>query len=144
MSALKGLNFVTVPKHTASDPKLARRNKLITQLTQQRELARDEGFVVKRQKWVKQEDGSKQLVDAPKRVKRWWRDDGNGGIIMLIRYGNRLIELDKGRAGIAVGTRDKLVGVVDTIIAAVRAGELDEQLGAVREAGLKQLKRKAV
>ena len=58
MSALKSLNFVAIPKSIAADPKLARRTKLITQLEQQRELAKDEGYVVKRQKWVKGEDGS--------------------------------------------------------------------------------------
>jgi NAD(P)H-dependent flavin oxidoreductase YrpB (nitropropane dioxygenase family) len=40
MSALKALNFVAVPKHTANDPVQSRRNKLITQLEQQRELAK--------------------------------------------------------------------------------------------------------
>jgi len=42
MSALKALNFVAVPKQAANDPVQARRNKLITQLEQQRELAKDE------------------------------------------------------------------------------------------------------
>ena len=98
MSALKSLNFVAIPKSIASDPKLARRTKLITQLEQQRELAKDEGYVVKRQKWVKGEDGVKQLVDAPKRVKRWWRMDGSGNCYLILRYGNKAIAptADKG------------------------------------------------
>jgi len=54
-----------IPKSVTADPKLACRTKLITQLEQQRELAKDEGYVVRRQKWVKGEDGVKQLVDAP-------------------------------------------------------------------------------
>ncbi len=41
MSVLKSLSFVAVPKNSAADPKLARRNKLITQLMQQLELAKD-------------------------------------------------------------------------------------------------------
>ena len=61
MSALKALNFVAVPKQAANDPVQARRNKLITQLEQQRELAKDDNYVVKRQKWVKQEDGGKPI-----------------------------------------------------------------------------------
>jgi hypothetical protein len=65
--------FLRYPKSTAVDPKLARRTKLIMQLEQQRELAKDEGYVVKRQKWVKGRGRLEQLVDAPKRVKRWWR-----------------------------------------------------------------------
>jgi len=80
-----------VPKNSAAHPKLARRNKLILQLMQQRALAKDETYTVKRQKWVKQEDGSKQLVESPKRVKRWWRMDGAGGCFLTLRYGNKII-----------------------------------------------------
>jgi hypothetical protein len=40
----------------------------------------------------------------------------------------RPIEFEKGKAAIAVPSIDKLPPVIDTVIAAVRAGELDEQL----------------
>ena len=45
---------------------------------------------------------------------------------MSIKFGARPIEFEKGKAGIAVGSRDKLPTVIDTLIAAVRAGELDD------------------
>src|SRR5271155_594615 len=64
-SFLPALAFSAIPKSTAADPKLARRTKLITQLEQQRELAKDEGYVVKRQKWVKGEDGSSSWSMLP-------------------------------------------------------------------------------
>jgi len=140
MSAFKALNFVAVPKHTAKDPVQSRRNKLIAQLEQQRELARDENYVVRRQRWAKQADGSKQLVEHAKRVKRWWRTDGSGGIYLLVRYGNRLLELDKGKAAIAVGAKDNLVGVFDAVIAAVRAGELDVVLADTQRGAVKVAK----
>ena len=38
------------------------------------------------------------------------------------------IEFDKGRAATAVSSLDKLPSVIDTLIAAARNGELDEQL----------------
>jgi hypothetical protein len=56
----KGEVESSIPSGSTIFPKLARRTKLITQLEQQRELAKDEGYVVKRQKWVKGEDGVKQ------------------------------------------------------------------------------------
>ncbi len=37
-------------------------------------------------------------------------------------------EFDKGKSAIAVPSLDKLPTVIDTLIAAVRNGELDEQL----------------
>ena len=135
MSALKALNLVAVPKHAANDPKQSRRNKLLTQLEQQRELARDENYVVRRQRWAKQADGSKQLVEHAKRVKRWWRADGSGSIYMVVRYGNKLLELDKGKAAIAVGAKDNLVAVLDAVITAVRDGTLDAAIEAVSKSG---------
>ena len=142
MSALKSLNFVAIPKSASADPKLARRAKLITQLEQQRELAKDEGYVAKRQKWVKQEDGTKQLVDAPKRVKRWWRMDGSGNCYLILRYGNKLIAPTADKGAIAVGEKAKLVTVLDAVIAAVKAGELDSAIETAKGAE-RGVKRKA-
>ena len=125
MSVLKSLSFVAVPKSSAADPKLARRNKFIVQLMQQRELAADEGYTVKRQKWVKQEDGSRQLVDLPKRVKRWWRMDGSGNCYLILKYGNKVVAPMPDRGAIAVGDMSKLATVLDAVITATEAGELD-------------------
>jgi hypothetical protein len=142
MSALKSLNFVAIPKSIAADPKLARRTKLIAQLEQQRELAKDEGYVVKRQKWVKGGDGVKQLVDAPKRVKRWWRMDGSGNCYLILRYGNKAIAPTADKGAIAVGDKGKLVTVLEAVIAAVKSGELDAAIETVKgvERGVKRTK----
>jgi hypothetical protein len=132
MSTLKSLNFVAIPKSTSSDPKLARRAKLVAQLEQQLELAKDEGYVVPRQKWVKGEDGTKQLVDAPKRVKRWWRIDGSGNCYLILRYGNKLIAPTADKGAIAVGEKAKLVTVLEAVITAVKAGELDTAIDTAK------------
>lgn len=142
MSVLKSLSFVAVPKNSAADPKLARRNKLIMQLMQQRELAKDETYTVKRQKWVKQEDGSKQLIESPKRVKRWWRMDGAGGCYLILRYGNKIISPTPDKGAIAVGDRSMLGAVLDAVITAAKAGELDAAIETAK-AEDKKPKRKA-
>ena len=131
MSALKSLQFVSVPKSFSNDPMLGRRHKLVTQLEQQLELARDENYVVRRQRWVKQADGSKQLVEQPKRVKRWWRTDAVGNCFFILRYGNKLVAIADGKSAIAVGERSNLAAVIEMVIAATREGELD---GAFEEA----------
>ena len=128
MNALKGLNFVAVPKSASHDPKLARRIKLIVQLEQQLGLARDENFFVRRQKWVKQEDGTKQLVDRPKRVKRWWRIDGSGNCFLILRYGNKILSPTPDKGAIGVGDKSKLVGVLEAVIEAAKSGELDSAI----------------
>ena len=125
MSMLKSLQFVAIPKSFTNDPKLVRRSKFLTQLEQQLALAQDENYVVQRQRWVKQQDGSKQLVDAPKRVKRWWRTDAAGNCFFILRYGNKLVPVADGKSAIAVGERANLAQVIEAVIAATREGELD-------------------
>ena len=136
MSVLKTLNFVAVPKRT-NDPIVQRRNKLITQLQQQRALAEDANHIVITQRWRKSEDGSKRLVERQRHVKRWWREDAARNILLLIKYGSRVVECEKGRAAIAVGEMSNLVPTLDSVIAAATQGELDAQLEAIVRQGKK-------
>jgi hypothetical protein len=62
---------------------------------------------------------------------------------MSIKFGARPIEFEKGKAGIAVGSRDKLPVVIDTLIAAIRAGELDELFSQAAKTGVVGKARKA-
>ncbi len=135
MNALKGLNLVAMPTTNVRDPKQQRRSKLVAQLEQQRMLALDPNFVVARHKWVKGENGDKQLVSVPKRVKRWWNEDGAGNRFFVVRYGSRPLALAAGKHAIAVGAKEKLVEVIDVVIDAARKGDLDEQLAAIQKAG---------
>ena len=65
------------------------------------------------------------------------KTDPSGQVVMSmsIKFGARPIEFEKGKAGIAVGSRDKLPAVIDTLISAVRAGELDELFSQAAETG---------
>jgi hypothetical protein len=126
------LVIVPLPRTTVADPAIQRRAKFIKQLEQQRELAREQGFEPTKRKWVVQADGTKQLVTVPKRVKRWWRMDAQGNCFLVLRYGNRIITLTAGRTAIAVGSKNKLVQVIDTVIAATKAGEMDAVLTAAQ------------
>ena len=142
MSVLKSLQFVSIPKSFSNDPMLGRRHKLVTQLEQQLALAIDENYVVRRQRWIKQEVGSKKLVELPKRVKRWWRTDAAGKCFFTLRYGNKLVPIADGKSAIAVGERLNLAKVVETVITAARGGELDAAIEGVKEMPQK-LKNKA-
>ena len=100
--------------------------------------------MVKRQKWVKQEDGGKQLVDLPKRVKRWWRVDGAGNCFLILRYGNKVISPTPDKGAIAVGDKAKLPEILDAVITATRAGELDAVMAAAKAVDpARGIKRKA-
>ena len=125
MTALKSLTFAPLPKLTAADPVIWRRNKLIVRLQQQIALAQDPNFSLTRQKWIADETGVKQLRSLPKKVRPWWRTDATGAVVLTVRYGAKPIEFEKGKAAIAVGKVEKLKPVLETVIAAVQAGELD-------------------
>ena len=63
-----------------------------------------------------------------KRVSPWWREDVLGFIALTVRAGGRAIEFEKGKTAIVVPGMDQLGPTIETVIAAVRAGELDELL----------------
>ena len=54
---------------------------------------------------------------------------------MSIKFGAKPIEFEKGKAGIAVPSKDKLPTVINTLIEAVRAGELDDLFAQASKQG---------
>ena len=130
MSNLKGLTFTTAPRAANLIPSEEyRRNKLIANLQEQRDiaLADAEGreHKVLRRRWEITETGEKKQVEAPKRLRRWWTKDADGKVVLVVRWGSRLLEFQGEKTAIAIGDNTKLIPVLDKIIAAVRAGELD-------------------
>ena len=127
MKILKSLTF-GVMSRGSQNPVLARRSKLIHRLEQQKRLAQDANFVVTVSKWVRNEAGNKELVQLQKRVRPWWREDALGTVGLTVRYGAKALEFEKGKTSIIVPNKDQLVATLDTVIAGVKAGELDEHL----------------
>jgi hypothetical protein len=117
-SALKSLTFTTVPK-VDTNPAMVRRREIIARLEQQRRLAADPSYT----RTIKTKDGQKQQKVLP-----WWRLNVDGSYAFVVRSGFAPIEFEKGKTAIAVASLDKLPGVIDVVINAVRNGELDEQL----------------
>lgn len=93
------------------------------------------------QRWVKQGD-ERAPVEKRQRVKPWWQTDVSGHLVMTVRFGSRPIEFEKGKAGIAVPSKDKLVPVIETLISAVRNGELDDLLTQASKQRVPQKTRK--
>ena len=57
-----------------------------------------------------------------------------GTVGLTVRYGAKAIEFEKGKTAIVVPSKDQLVATLDTVIAGVRAGELDEHLAQYAKA----------
>jgi hypothetical protein len=131
MSILKSMKFVEMPKQI-NDPITMKRAKLISQLDQQRALLESPAAQITVQRWQKQPDGTKQLVEHQKRIKRWWRVAADGSVVLMIRYGNRSIEFEKGKTAITVNNKDKLSDVFIKLIEAAQAGEFDTHISSMR------------
>ena len=70
-------------------------------------------------------------MSLPARVKAWWWAADNGKLCVTVKYGAKTIELAKGKTAVELASKDELVNVLETLKAAVDAGELDEQINAV-------------
>jgi hypothetical protein len=136
MTQLKSLTFAALPRLTAADPVVQRRIKLITRLQQQIALVQDPNFTLTRQKWITDESGVKQLRELRKKVRAWWRTDPTGAVVLIVRYGAKPIEFAPNKAAIAVGKKEKLIPTIETVIAAVEAGELDSVLATMSKSAV--------
>lgn len=136
MSALINLKLVTTKRPSGLPPIVQRRNRLIAKIWEQTQLAKaqQEGttFAPVVFRSVKNiETGELSNVEKSKRVKPWWWTAENGRLCLNVKYGSKVLELAKGKTAIDVGTLTDLVPTLDTLKAAVAAGELDSQIDAM-------------
>jgi hypothetical protein len=133
MAALKSLTFTTIPT-PGGNPTLDRRAKVIARLEEQKLLLKDPNYTRTVRTWVKK-DGERVMVEKQQRVPLWWRQHPNGTYALFVRSGLKPIEFEKGKTAIAVPSLDELSAVIDTLITAIRAGELDVQLAQASKQG---------
>ena len=88
-------------------------------------------------------NGERQAVTKQQAVRPWWKTDPTGQTVMSIKFGAKPIEFEKGKAGIVVPSKDKLPTVIDTLITAVRAVELDDLFSQAAKTGTIGKPRKA-
>lgn len=126
-SILKSFTFVPQPKIN-NDPLIIKRERMVSRLEDQKKLLADPSFVRHVKRWERKENGEKVLIEKPLRTSKWWQPEQNGTYLLTVKVGSKRIEFEKGKAAIVVPSMDKLPTVFDTLIKAIRAGELDEQL----------------
>jgi hypothetical protein len=141
MPVLKSLSFTALPK-SGSDPVQMRRAKFVAKLEEQKQLLKDPNHVRTVQRWTRV-NGERQATTKQQAVRPWWKTDASGQVVMSIKFGAKPVEFEKGKAGIVVGSTEKLPAVIDTLIAAVRAGELDDLFGQAAKTGTIGKARKA-
>ena len=129
-SALATLKLTTARKPRALPDVIKRRNKLLQKLTEQRELAlaQHEGrvYAPKRLRAVRDvSTGERTVREMPVRIKAWWWTGEKNETLLSIFYGNKTLELAKGKTAIEIADSKQLVAVIDTVIAATQNAELD-------------------
>lgn len=83
----------------------------------QKRLLSDPSYSPVQKRWKTLENGSRTLLESPRRIKPWWRTDTKGSVVFTVRAGLKALEFEKGKTGIVVGPLERLESVIDTLIA---------------------------
>ena len=132
MTILSKLNLtdMTRSKMIAS-PEARLRHKMLEALEEQIAAANadknGETFVKRASRFVTdQETGERVKRDVPVQFRRWWwTDASNGKTYIQLRYGNKPLDLAKGKPTIELKNVDDLVPTLEQIHKAVADGEID-------------------
>ena len=132
---LANLKLTAAKKPTQISAVIQRRNKLVMRLREQIELAKAEQtgtayMPTKLRSVTDTETGMRKQVAVSKRVKSWVFTADNGKLCVNVRYGARVLDLGKGKTAVELASAKELVATLETISAAVNAGELDAAMEA--------------
>ena len=61
-------------------------------------------------------------------MRRWWTEIVANTVLLTIRYGNKLIEFEKGKNAIELSSKTELESTLQSIKRAVENGEFDRLL----------------
>ena len=135
MSALiSNLKLVNVKRQNSIDPVVFRRNKLNEKLKVQIAMAKalhnGEKFTVKGMRKVRDDmTGLTSMIEVNKRVKTWWfTNNDTKKVAIQIFYGNKVIDIAKGKNAVEVANGDELIAVLSKLQQAVLEGLLDAQI----------------
>ena len=128
MALLKSLKLSPYNPTNRNNSFLKCRRKLITKIDEQILIATDSNYKPTKIKWVRNEDGTERKLEIPKRVRRWWCEQQGGTILLTIRYGNKVIELEKGKNAIKLPSKAELEPTLQSIKKSVDNGEFDTLL----------------
>ena len=127
--ALLNSHKLTLYKRTNQNNSfLKRRRKLIAKIDEQILIATDSNYKPTKIKWVHNEDGTERKLEIPKRIIRWWCEQQGGTILLTIRYGNKVIELEQGKNAIELSSKAELEPTLQSVKKAIDNGEFDRLL----------------
>ncbi len=139
MSRLEGLRLVAKPARCSNTPIHKRRANVMRALDEQIRLAErmqaGERYTPTVPRWeIDPATGERRRIEWPRRLYAWfWQVDGSEWFVTL-RYGNRCIELARGRKAVQVESLEEVVATLKTLRAAASEGEFDAGLESASRA----------
>jgi len=136
---LSSLRLINAKRPNNIDPAQFRRNKLNEKLKVQIEMAkafsRGETFTMKRTKRLTDQiSGETSLLEVDKRVKTWWFTiTDTKKIALQLFYGNKVIDLAKGKNAVEVLNVEELIVTLLKLQELVLDGSLDAQIEVAAE-----------
>ncbi len=145
MSALSKLKLAAATRPTTQSLILHRRNKLLAKLEEQAKiaaaLAKGDRYTSTRIKKVTDSEGNCKTITVEKRIKDWTYTGDDGKLYLTVRYGNKLLELAKGKQAVEVGDNNGLLNAIDLLMQAVSNGELDTHITSAATSTSKSFKK---
>ena len=137
MATLDSLNTfkLTDAKRPKNQPPVVqRRNKLISKLWEQIELAKakhsGKDFVIKRHKNVKDLEGNIKSIEKLKRIKPWWFTSTTGSLCINVFYGSKLLELASGKTAVEASELENVIEVLELLKREAEIGTFDAAIEA--------------
>ena len=131
-TSLAALKLTTARKPRALPDVVKRRNKLLSKLKEQRELALAQSagrtYVPRRLRTMRDADGNTTVREMPVRIKAWWWTGEKNETLLSVFYGRKTLELGKGKTAVKIANPRELVNTLDVLIIATQNAELDAQI----------------
>lgn len=128
---------VTARPEKSNDILSKRKERLLRRLDEQLQLVQglidNQPVVIYRQRWIKGENDQPKLERIPRKVSKWFFQS-NGSWYLELRIGSAKVEIAKDCNAIEVGDKEGLIETIDTVIEAIKEGELDKQIEAAETA----------
>jgi hypothetical protein len=122
MTTLRKFKFVELP--SGSNPLMGRRLKLIRKLEEQLKIAADPHYL-RIETHMKGRGDARHQVRQEKKVASWVKEMPDGSLLLILRSGG-ILEIEAGKPGIVVASKDELPEVLNDLIVACRSGDLDK------------------
>lgn len=134
LDSLKTLKLTDVKRPKNQSPIVQRRNKLISNLWEQLELAKakhsGKDFVVKRYKNIKDIEGNVKSIEKPKRIKPWWFTSTTGTLCINVFYGSKILELANGKSAVEATNLENVIEVLELLKREAELGTFDAAIEA--------------